>query len=286
MLNKVLELTIDDLHFISFPCPCTAAAVSDATLSTNNTTGQQSGDVSIADTQSMGSGVLGSSGYTLSMFNIVVVSVTAKAMRKINPNLLFKCQHRGVASAGSDPIAAAHALRDRPYGVCTASLKRYVGIGATQHSFKFIFATLCIRVVEAMAEALCNEERRCHYLTREVSAILQLIDLASKKTKKKATAATCNSSTASAGDSGTTSPMRTPQIATPTLHSASSLSDPPPAPAILSAATSREFGGDGEERGTDADAGDGPGADISATMDAAQDGAPSTIYGGMLVRVP
>ncbi len=66
-----------------------------------------------------------SSYYAFSMFNIVIVSITGRAMRRINRDFMFKCQYRGLSPAGSDPVAAALALRDRSFGVCTASLRRY-----------------------------------------------------------------------------------------------------------------------------------------------------------------
>lgn len=102
-----MELTIDDLRYISFPCPCSDE------LSTD-TSSQTATDV-------------------ITLFNVVIATVRDSAIKKLeslpssNPN---RKDQRSLFSkndtAGSDPVAAALGLRNNAKAVCPNALRRSV----------------------------------------------------------------------------------------------------------------------------------------------------------------
>lgn len=132
LLSKVLEISIDDLNFISYPCPCQGLSYDDMNLSNipANEAGALNGGGAL--------GVLGSpmglpasqngscnSGEVITMFNVIITSVSCKAMRKINPDFAFKCQYKFASTPGADPIASALGLRAQSYGICRETIRRY-----------------------------------------------------------------------------------------------------------------------------------------------------------------
>lgn len=114
LLNRVLSLTIDDLQFTSYPCPIGGEA-------TSPVPGASESDVQTSGTASSSGTELY---YVISMFNIVIVSVTGKAMKKINPSIPYRCQLRHSGLPGTDPVAVALGLREACCGVCSQSLQR------------------------------------------------------------------------------------------------------------------------------------------------------------------
>lgn len=111
LLNRSLSLTIDDLQFTSYPCPLSPDANSPI--------------IGSSETEySHGVATLGSnSNYVISMFNIVIVSATGKALKKINPDIPYRCQLR-TGFPGTDPIAVAAGIRDTCCAICSQSIKR------------------------------------------------------------------------------------------------------------------------------------------------------------------
>jgi hypothetical protein len=66
-----------------------------------------------------------STGEAITMFNIIVTSVSAKAMRRMNADFAYKCQFRGICVPGADPLAASIGLRSHGYGICHQTIVRY-----------------------------------------------------------------------------------------------------------------------------------------------------------------
>lgn len=108
LFNKVLELTIDDLHYISFPCPCSDELSTDTSIQTTT-------DV-------------------ITLFNVVIATVRESAMRKLesisNAESKRSNKKKNVFSkyeaSGSDPVAAALGLQSNAQTVCPAVLRRLV----------------------------------------------------------------------------------------------------------------------------------------------------------------
>ena len=100
LFNKVLELTIDDLHYISFPCPCSDELSTDTSVQTTT-------DV-------------------ITLFNVVIATVRESAMKKLeatsgsNSNLSFS----KFESAGSDPVAITLGLQSANQAVSPNVLRR------------------------------------------------------------------------------------------------------------------------------------------------------------------
>jgi len=126
--NKVLELAIGDLHLISLPFNL-------GSQSPDNTTSNTAADLSIGDYQDNASITTSYSNIEddgdstkdiVSMFNIVIATVSGNLMRQIYPNYSYKCQqHKYTSIPGEDPMAAAMGLRQYTYGSCRQSLRRY-----------------------------------------------------------------------------------------------------------------------------------------------------------------
>ena len=154
-----MELEIDDLHFVSFPCHC-----SDTYTSSSTSGDVISGSTSIQGSSSKnnlaGADAVSAEGFTfgcfnisircqlqlisnagkqtaevITLFNLVIATVSRKAIRRIDPQFLYRCQKGRQMSSfsaacsypGVDPIAAAMALpdsSDRAYGVCNQVLRR------------------------------------------------------------------------------------------------------------------------------------------------------------------
>lgn len=104
-----MELTIDDLHYISFPCPCSDELSTDVG-------GETTTDV-------------------ITLFNVVIATVRESAMKKVesalSANSKINDQRKSLFSkfetAGSDPVAAALGLRGNGKAVSSSALRRFVG---------------------------------------------------------------------------------------------------------------------------------------------------------------
>lgn len=134
LLSKVLEISIDDLCFISYPCQCHGLTYDEAAssgnggseaglpgASANTTLGPLNSPIGLYTAQSGGN----SSGEVITMFNVIVTCVSSKAMRKINPEFVFKCMYKYASKPGTDPIASALGLRNQSYGICRETIRRY-----------------------------------------------------------------------------------------------------------------------------------------------------------------
>lgn len=129
LLSKVLEISIDDLCFISYPCQCHGLAYDEA-----NGNGNASSEVGANGAYNQGSvnplsSPIGlhssqSGSEVITMFNVIITSVSSKAMRKINPEFVFKCQYKFASTPGADPIASALGLRAQSYGICRETIRR------------------------------------------------------------------------------------------------------------------------------------------------------------------
>jgi hypothetical protein len=107
LFNKILELTIDDLHYISFPCPCSDELSAD-------TSSQTATDV-------------------ITLFNVVIATVRDSAIKRLESIPSSDSQtrdHRSLFSkndiAGSDPVASALGLRSNAKAVCPNAVRRSV----------------------------------------------------------------------------------------------------------------------------------------------------------------
>ena len=135
LFNKVLELTIDDLHYVSFPCPCSDELSSDSSVATST-------DV-------------------ITLFNVVIATVRESTMKailaKTKPSHGSSTRRDGGAmfKAGVDPVAVALGLSgDSSQGVPQPKLLR--------------------RVVETVSRALLHQEKRNRYVSKQVSQMLRL----------------------------------------------------------------------------------------------------------------
>ena len=103
-----MELTIDDLHYISFPCPCSDELSTDAG-------GETTTDV-------------------ITLFNVVIATVRESAMKRVESSLSANSkindQRKSLFSkfetAGTDPVAAALGLRGNGKAVSSSALRRSV----------------------------------------------------------------------------------------------------------------------------------------------------------------
>ena len=138
LFNKVLELTIDDLHYISFPCPCSDELSSDSSSPTGT-------DV-------------------ITLFNVVIATLRESTVKALLAKTQSVPDHgdpsrglRGGAAAkvGADPVAFA------------------LGLGGT--TFKeAVRPTLLRRVVETVSRALLHQEKRNRYVSKQVTLMLRL----------------------------------------------------------------------------------------------------------------
>eukprot|EP00596_Hydrurales_sp_CCMP1899_P003461 CAMPEP_0119037084 /NCGR_PEP_ID=MMETSP1177-20130426/5198_1 /TAXON_ID=2985 /ORGANISM="Ochromonas sp, Strain CCMP1899" /LENGTH=873 /DNA_ID=CAMNT_0006997833 /DNA_START=22 /DNA_END=2640 /DNA_ORIENTATION=+ len=134
LFNKILELTIDDLHYISFPCPCSDELSTDTSIQTAT-------DV-------------------ISLFNIVVVTVRESAMKKLeaipgtnSTNYQKRKNYSQHEMTGLDPVAVALGLQSHTQAVRPKVLRR---------------------IVETVSCALLNQEKRNRYVSKQVALMLRL----------------------------------------------------------------------------------------------------------------
>ncbi len=126
LLGKFLDFSIGDLHFISLPCTCPLA--SPATPSHDEA---QHKEKSYAEAVTgMPPSVVNPDVQIerdlISSFNIVIATISRKAMAEIQRDFIYKCQSKCCTLPGEDPIAAAMGLRTKLTGVCNSSIKRCV----------------------------------------------------------------------------------------------------------------------------------------------------------------
>jgi hypothetical protein len=123
LFSKVLEISIDDLCFVSYPCQCQGLAYEGMVLESDmsSTTGNPLGISPILTPINVPSN---GAGEVITMFNVIITSVSSKAMHKINSDFVFKCQYKFASAPGCDPVAAALGLRSQSYGVCKQTLRR------------------------------------------------------------------------------------------------------------------------------------------------------------------
>ena len=126
LYNKILEISIDDLNFVSYPCQCQGSASDDASVNDSNTTNiVGSGSLQNNPLSPIALGT-SQSAEVITMFNIIVTSVSHKAMLKINPDFVYKCKYKFVSTPGSDPVAAAIGVNMQSYGLCKQSIRRFL----------------------------------------------------------------------------------------------------------------------------------------------------------------
>ena len=107
LYNKILEISIDDLNFVSYPCQCQGSSYDEASIHDDNPTSNGGGAGLMSNTLSPIAVGGCQSGEVITMFNLIVTSVSHKAMLKINPAFAYKCQYKFASTPGSDPVAAA-----------------------------------------------------------------------------------------------------------------------------------------------------------------------------------
>ena len=123
LYNKILEISIDDLNFVSYPCQCQGSSYDEASVHDDNSiSGGFGGSLSNALSPVAVAG--SQSGEVITMFNLIVTSVSHKAMLKINPAFAYKCQYKFASTPGSDPVAAAIGVNNQCYGLCKQTIKR------------------------------------------------------------------------------------------------------------------------------------------------------------------
>eukprot|EP01032_Pedospumella_encystans_P018954 gene18954-21562_t len=155
LYNKILEISIDDLNFVSYPCQCQGSASDDASVNDSNSTNiVAAGSLQNNPLSPVALGT-SQSAEVITMFNIIVTSVSHKAMLKINPDFVYKCKYKFVSTPGSDPVAAAIGVNMQSYGLCKQSIRR---------------------IVEVVARSLLQEERGNRYVTEQVALMLRIMD--------------------------------------------------------------------------------------------------------------
>lgn len=140
LCHKVLELSIGDLSFISYPCPCH----SDEDHSTDtNVTRSAHGESSNQE--------------VITFFNVVITSVSLKTLVKLDRNFIYKCQTKFSSISGEDPIAAAMGLKGRYNNLCQQTLRR---------------------LIEVISNCLLQQEKKSKYVSSEVFLLLDIIESA------------------------------------------------------------------------------------------------------------
>lgn len=133
--NKVLELAIEDLHLICLPynastqqpANATEGCALDCNITAPLTNLDHQDTASITTAFSTLEDEVEGGKDVISVFNIVIATVSGSLMKKIYPNYAYKCQQMKFTSIpGEDPVAAAMGLRQYTYGLCRESLKRYL----------------------------------------------------------------------------------------------------------------------------------------------------------------
>ena len=131
LYSKVLEISVDDLCFVSYPCQCQGLTYNDTGTDNDSTSNCLTG-LSSSPTLSPAMSPVNSintnnfPGEVITMFNVIITSVSSKAMRQIIPDFEFKCQFKFASMPGSDPVAAALGLRCQTYGICKQTMRRLV----------------------------------------------------------------------------------------------------------------------------------------------------------------
>lgn len=131
LLNKVLELSIDDLVYSSFPfkCPISKSGSSKSGVdraepgsasSSSSNVGDHGSAAHMNDINANEDTISSQSSedHVVTMLNIVVTSVTFKAMKRINPDAVYRCcqQKRpgGGGGGGGAPAMMRYVPGDNP----------------------------------------------------------------------------------------------------------------------------------------------------------------------------
>jgi hypothetical protein len=122
LFGKVLEITIDDLCFYSYPCQCQGLAYEGAAAENDITTNAPSASPTPMVSPAPVTGT--NPAEVITMFNVIITTISAKAMRKINPDFEFKCHFQFASLPGTDPVASALGLRTQSNGLCRNTLRR------------------------------------------------------------------------------------------------------------------------------------------------------------------
>lgn len=141
LLGKVLELSIEEFNFVSFPCQCpnlvsegietstTSSATGDVGLTNSSTVGNTTCVVDNGPNTTAGDATASTTAApsgleVITMFNVIITSVSSQAMRKIDPEFYFKCQYESTGIPGADPVAAALGIHGHTFGICKQSIRR------------------------------------------------------------------------------------------------------------------------------------------------------------------
>jgi hypothetical protein len=143
MLNKVMEIIIEDLQYISFPMPCSNEFLN---LSSSS---------SVHD--------------DLSMFNVVIATVRENALRRIRnrPSTTENARRK----PGEDPVAELLGLSNQTLSLTKETLHRLV-VPCTS----LLTSSPAVSVVEKFTRALLNQEKRIGYVSQEVNLIFRILE--------------------------------------------------------------------------------------------------------------
>ena len=148
--NEVLELFVDDLHYVCFPCSCADEGEVKGVNESNQPTASASSSSSSSSSSS--TAVSGAEGagqsVRITFFNLVVAQVRQSSMDRVKG----KVYERDIPT-GQDPVAAILGLHD-------------------EHFFQPLPSSSLRLAVERFSKALQHEERRARYVSRQVSLML------------------------------------------------------------------------------------------------------------------
>ena len=146
--NEVLELFVDDLHYVCFPCSC----ADEGEVKGLNDSSQPTASSSSSSSSSSSTAVPGAEGagqsVRITFFNLVVAQVRQSSMDRVKG----KVYERDIPT-GQDPVAAILGLHD-------------------EHFFQPLPSSSLRLAVERFSKALQHEERRARYVSRQVSLML------------------------------------------------------------------------------------------------------------------
>ena len=151
LFNKIFELTIDDVHYISYPCPCV-----------------EKGEENTIDSN------LSSNSDVITLFNVVIATVRESAMKRVlgeEYTRFFNTTSTSSSSgtktyikkdftnsnniSGSDPVAITMGL---------------------SNSISILSISTIRKVVESFSKALLMQEKRHRYVSRQVAIMLRTLE--------------------------------------------------------------------------------------------------------------
>lgn len=168
LFNKIFELTIDDVHYISYPCPCVEKGEENS-IEYNN---------------------LSSNNDVITLFNVVIATVRESAMKRVlgeaytrffntssnkNTKTYIRKDFTNDANiSGTDPVAITMGLSNSISILSTSTIRK---------------------VVESFSKALLVQEKRHRYVSRQVAIMLRTLESNSQVIKS-------NPSSTNANDTG------------------------------------------------------------------------------------